>query len=802
MANANTNLMSFNPIRPTDSTRSTTRTKAATFTREKTAVKNFNKGEKSSQSQKSFGAELDKANAQVNQSQQNNGEVQTSENVDAESKAEVVKASTQGQSNTKQDAPQEQNQNLPAAENSLPVTEKIVDKAVKDVILNQSTANIATQNLTQAVSAADVDVETVPQNIFADVDENLISAIPTDIPKATVSAAENLSAIPANLNTEVPVINTDDNPFEAVEEVQNLATSADVAFYFASTPETLLTSKIPDADVDTENLMSIMPQTRDNKAQSMLDFLSGKTWQSPTQNNDSQIPTLQPTESTQEMPAQLQQSVTSALPIQPQFQSRQFNFKSINQAQVQSQLQAVTPELQAAQVQQPLMTPPQVEVPIQSTLIQPTLQAAQVQSPLMTNRPQVDLPIQSTFDNQPLQAAQVQSPLMTNRPQVDSPIMQTLPDNQPLQAAQVQQPLITTAPQVEIPIQSTLIQPTLQAAQVQQPLMTTTPQVEVPIQSTLIQPTLQAAQVQQPLMTTAPQVEVPIQSTLIQPTLQAAQVQSPLMTNQPQIQKQQFGGEIQPQVNSFQAQVDTKTVNRQAVNEFLNVEVQVEEQPITPLTPLQNMSRQFNQNQQSMQNFGQSAALNVEVEQQSAEQSTAGAENFTANLSAVNHTTQNQPTAQVQAPEMTQAPREDFNVPAQIVEQARMIRTAGNTEMVINLKPEHLGHLTLRVSVGTNGAVTASFYTDNAQVRAIIENTMVQLKQELSEQGIKVDNVEVYAGLNEDSLLNGQGQQAWQQNQNQRNRRGQIDMNAVEEELDALNPVTDNVSADGVDYKV
>ena len=76
------------------------------------------------------------------------------------------------------------------------------------------------------------------------------------------------------------------------------------------------------------------------------------------------------------------------------------------------------------------------------------------------------------------------------------------------------------------------------------------------------------------------------------------------------------------------------------------------------------------------------------------------------------------------------------------------------------------------------------------------------MKQELNDQGIKVDNVEVYAGLNEDSLLNGQGQQAWQQNQNQRNHRGQIDINVVEEELDALNPVTDNLSADGVDYKI
>ena len=191
------------------------------------------------------------------------------------------------------------------------------------------------------------------------------------------------------------------------------------------------------------------------------------------------------------------------------------------------------------------------------------------------------------------------------------------------------------------------------------------------------------------------------------------------------------------------------------------------------------------------------------VETPSQEQvATTGQENFLGNVAAVNNTTQNQPTAQVQAPEMMQAPREDFNVPAQIVEQARMIRTATNTEMVINLKPEHLGQLTLRVSVSTSGAVNASFYSDNAQVRAIIENSVVQLKQELNDQGIKVDNVEVYAGLNEGGLLNGQGQQAWQQNQ-QRSHRGTINLDAVEDEVDALNPVNESTSADGgVDYKV
>ena len=320
----------------------------------------------------------------------------------------------------------------------------------------------------------------------------------------------------------------------------------------------------------------------------------------------------------------------------------------------------------------------------------------------------------------------------------------------------------------------------------------------------------------QPVMMNQPTLQPQLQNDLQpvvmnQPTLQPQQENlQPVMTNQPtlqaqpQFQQQQFGSEIQPQVNSLQPQLDSKTVNRQFVEDMFGVNVQVEDTrpAMEPLMPLQNFSRQFNQNQQSAQNFQQNfAPMTAQVETQVAEQVPQGAENFAGNIAALNNTP-SQPTVQVQTPEVMQAPQEDFNVPAQIVEQARMIRTATNTEMVINLKPEHLGELTLRVSVGTNGAVTASFYSDNAQVRAIIENSIVHLRQELNEQGIKVDNVEVYAGLSEDSLLNGQGQQAWQQNQQQRNHRAPVDYDVAEEEIETLNTVTDNLSADGVDYKV
>lgn len=155
----------------------------------------------------------------------------------------------------------------------------------------------------------------------------------------------------------------------------------------------------------------------------------------------------------------------------------------------------------------------------------------------------------------------------------------------------------------------------------------------------------------------------------------------------------------------------------------------------------------------------------------------------------------NQPPVQV---------RDDYNVQRQIVEQARLLRRGADTEMVIRLKPEHLGDLTLRVSVTPGGSVNASFHSDNAQVRMIIENSLVQLKQELADQGIKVDKVEVYTGLADGQMPQGQGRQAWQQgNGGEGVRNLEADMAAFEDTAESLaNGGENNPPAEGVDYRV
>ena len=130
--------------------------------------------------------------------------------------------------------------------------------------------------------------------------------------------------------------------------------------------------------------------------------------------------------------------------------------------------------------------------------------------------------------------------------------------------------------------------------------------------------------------------------------------------------------------------------------------------------------------------------------------------------------------------------QDPYNVMQQIVDQARLIRSDANTEMVIRLNPEHLGELTLRVAVTASGAINATFHTENAQVRGLLESSMIQLKQELQQQGLKVNNVDVQSGLSQDFFAQSQaGQQGYPQSQHSA-RNQAADRAAFENDADAL----------------
>lgn len=297
-----------------------------------------------------------------------------------------------------------------------------------------------------------------------------------------------------------------------------------------------------------------------------------------------------------------------------------------------------------------------------------------------------------------------------------------------------------------------------------------------------------------------------------QPPLSDA-VQSASST-QAVVQTVQVGQAVAAQTAGTAAQTPERTVQ---VSDFANLfgtQIQVDgAQPVQPAAAAMQPDDggsllQQGQQQSLAQSFGQGtglpqlpeeAAIDKPPTQQTTDASTMGA---TGVMSFSQTLAQAEPAAAA-APQAM--PQTDYEVPKQIVDQARLIQRGQDTEMVIHLKPEHLGDLTLRVSVGTDGAVNASFHSNNAEVRTIIENTLVQLRQELNNQGLKVDNVGVYAGLADGGLPQDQGQQQAFQQGSQRQHTTRESAAAFEDGQElaaALAAQEGSIATDGVDYRI
>lgn len=78
----------------------------------------------------------------------------------------------------------------------------------------------------------------------------------------------------------------------------------------------------------------------------------------------------------------------------------------------------------------------------------------------------------------------------------------------------------------------------------------------------------------------------------------------------------------------------------------------------------------------------------------------------------------------------------------QILDKVRVIVAPDTTTLEIQLTPEHLGKVHLTVTE-QDGKMTARFLTENQLSREAIERNLVQFKEMLQEQGLKVDTIEV-----------------------------------------------------------
>lgn len=87
-------------------------------------------------------------------------------------------------------------------------------------------------------------------------------------------------------------------------------------------------------------------------------------------------------------------------------------------------------------------------------------------------------------------------------------------------------------------------------------------------------------------------------------------------------------------------------------------------------------------------------------------------------------------------------PVEPKEILSQVIEKAKVILTPDKSEMIMDLKPESLGKISLKV-VTENGMVMAKFVADSQQVKQVLESNMQLLKDSLERQGMNVQGFSV-----------------------------------------------------------
>ena len=130
----------------------------------------------------------------------------------------------------------------------------------------------------------------------------------------------------------------------------------------------------------------------------------------------------------------------------------------------------------------------------------------------------------------------------------------------------------------------------------------------------------------------------------------------------------------------------------------------------------------------------------------------------------------------------------------QITEQIRVHVKEDTTEMELQLHPASLGNVKVQLT-SAGGVLTAVFTTENEAVKAALESQLVQLKENFTEQGLKVESVEV--NVSAQGFERSLDQQEQEQNrfENTGNKKGnrRIRLNSMEDSEEFL---SEEMSAD------
>ena len=122
------------------------------------------------------------------------------------------------------------------------------------------------------------------------------------------------------------------------------------------------------------------------------------------------------------------------------------------------------------------------------------------------------------------------------------------------------------------------------------------------------------------------------------------------------------------------------------------------------------------------------------------------------------------------------ATAETENIMRQIMDHMNIRLTAETTELDMQLQPETLGTLQIKISA-KEGIMTAQFTTASETVKGVLESQMIQLQQQLEQQNIKVEAIEVTVQSHafESALEKGNEHQASEE-ETKKNRTRRIDL--------------------------
>lgn len=175
-------------------------------------------------------------------------------------------------------------------------------------------------------------------------------------------------------------------------------------------------------------------------------------------------------------------------------------------------------------------------------------------------------------------------------------------------------------------------------------------------------------------------------------------------------------------------------------------------------------------------------------------------------IAVTNSFTQQLQQVEMPTTEQTYFSPQTRNIMNQIMDFMKVQVHTEMTEVQLQLQPESLGTLNVRVSA-KEGVVTAQFAAETENVKAVLESQVIQLKETFAQQGIKVEAIEVTLASHEFERNLEQGKEREQTSEDGKKRRRNINLSAIEsidleelEDADKINAQMMEQNGNTVDY--